>query len=226
MQIIILADGAVGPRATLDAAWPGWAQPDATIIVADGGARHAAELGLRIDRWVGDGDSLGEAGVEALRRSGVPIERADMDKDESDTELAVAAALRLRPDELAIVGALGGFRLDHALANVGLLSLPGLAGVDTRLVAVDARVRLLAASGIDGEASSVRLAGRIGDLVTLLPFGEDALGVTTDGLRFPLVDEPLLLGRTRGLSNVRQVPIAGVRMRRGRIVIVETPATL
>lgn len=226
MQIIILADGAVGPRAALDAAWPGWAQPDATVIVADGGARHAAELGLRIDRWVGDGDSLGETGLERLRRSGIPIELADVDKDESDTELAVAAALRLRPDELAIVGALGGPRLDHALANVSLLSLSGLAGVDTRLVAADARVRLLAAPRIDGGASSVRLAGRIGDLVTLLPVGEDALGVTTDGLRFPLDDEPLLLGRTRGLSNVREVPIAGVRMRRGRIVIVETPATL
>lgn len=226
MQIIILADGAVGPRAALDAAWPGWAKADATVIAADGGARHAGELGLRIDRWVGDGDSLGETGLEALRRSGIPIELADVDKDESDTELAITAALRLRPDELAIVGALGGPRLDHALANVSLLSLSELAGVETRLIAVDARVRLLAASGIDREASSVRLAGRIGDLVTLLPVGEDALGVTTDGLRFPLDDERLLLGRTRGLSNVREAPIAGVRLRRGRIVIVETPATL
>ena len=226
MQVIVLADGAVGSRAELDAAWPGWLDREALVVAADGGARHAAPLGLAIDRWVGDGDSLGEAGIAALAAASVPVERARPDKDESDTELAVTAALALGATRLSILGGLGGARLDHALANLGLLAMPELAGLDVRLLATDVRVRLLAAPDAAGGSVSMTLAGRAGDLVSLLPPGVDAVGVTTDGLVYPLRDEPLLVGRTRGLSNVRATAEATVVLRQGRLLVVETPATL
>lgn len=226
MQAIVLADGDAGSRDRLDGTWPGWARPDAVVIAADGGARHAAALGLQIDRWVGDGDSLGEAGVAELIAAGIRVERAPPDKDESDTELAVLTACRLGANELVILGALGGARIDHALANVALLGLPELAGLDVRLLAADARVRQLFGTGADGAPGFLDLEGRVGDLVTLLPVGADAEGVTTRGLQFALDDEPLRVGRTRGLSNVRTARQAGVTLRRGRLLIVETPATL
>lgn len=196
------------------------------VVAADGGARYAAPLGLAIDRWVGDGDSLGEDGIAALVAAGVPIERSRPDKDESDTELGVLAALGLGATRLTMLGALGGPRLDHALANLGLLAMPELVGLDVRLVATDARVRLLAAPDAAGGSVSMVLAGRVGDLVSLLPVGADAAGVTTNGLTYPLHDEPLLVGRTRGLSNVRASEEATVVLREGRLLLVETPATL
>ena len=58
----------------------------------------------------------------------MPIRRAERDKDESDTELAVLAAIELGAREIVVVGALGGRRLDHALANLGLLAHPALLG--------------------------------------------------------------------------------------------------
>jgi thiamine pyrophosphokinase len=222
-QAIVLADGAVGSRAALDAAWPGWCTPTPYVVAADGGARHATRLDLRIDRWVGDGDSLGEDAIAALRVAGVPVDRAPFDKDESDTELAVWAVLARRPQAIVILGALGGPRLDHALANLSLLTLPELRDVDVRLVAADARVRLLDAAG---RGRSANLEGRVDDLVTLLPVGGDATGVTTTGLAFPLDGETLLLGRSRGLSNRCIAPIASVALEGGRLLVVETPATL
>ena len=62
--------------------------------------------------------------------------------------------------------------------------------------------------------------------MSLLPVGADATGVTTIGLQFPLQDEGLLVGRSRGLSNVRTAETATVTLRAGRLLIVETPATL
>jgi thiamine pyrophosphokinase len=226
MQVIVLADGTVGSRDALDAAWPGWLSPGAVVVAADGGARHAAALGLRIDRWVGDGDSLGEAAIADLVAAGVPVERSSPDKDESDTELAILAALELGASAISVLGALGGPRADHAVANLTLLSMPALAGLDVRLVAGDARVRLLRAPRSDGSPSSVELDGRVGDLVSLLPVGGDAEGVSTAGLAYPLDDEPLLDGLTRGLSNRRRAPLATVTLRSGRLLVVETPATL
>jgi thiamine pyrophosphokinase len=226
MQVIVLADGAVGSRAALDAAWPGWLSPAATVIAADGGARHAASLGLAIDAWVGDGDSLGADGVAELIAAGIPVDLSDRDKDESDTELALVAALRRSATAITILGALGGPRADHALANVTLLSMPALVDVDVRILADDARVRLLRAPAADGGPAVIDLEGHVDDPVTLLPVGGDARGVSTDGLAYPLDDEILLEGRTRGLSNRRTGPLARVTLRSGKIIVVETPARL
>lgn len=224
-RAIVLADGDPPARAALDAAWPGWADGVDLIVAADGGARLAAALGLRIDAWVGDGDSLDEAALDELRRAGVPITLAPTDKDESDAELGVLAAIRAGALDITVLGALGGPRLDHALANVALLAHPAAAGIAVRLLDGRSRVRLIVAPDPDGGAACLDLAGRVGDLVSLIPL-EDAAGVTTTGLRYALRDEALPAGPARGLSNVRDGALADIRLRRGRVLVVEVPATL
>ena len=220
MHALIVADGAQPDRPGLDRAWPGWDRDAGLVVAADGGARHATALGLRIDRWVGDADSLGLDEVEILRAAGVAVELAPQDKDESDTELAIAAAVAAGATEVTILGALGGPRFDHALANALLLSHPRLRGRRARILDPGARITLLS-----GPARTV-LEGRQGDLVTLLPLGWDATGVTTYGLKFALADGVLEVGRTRGLSNIRTAEVARVELASGRLLIVETPATL
>jgi thiamine pyrophosphokinase len=220
MRALVLADGDIPTRSGLDAAWPGWSEGIELVVAADGGARLAPELGVAIHRWVGDGDSLGDAGVQALRDRGIPVDLAPGDKDESDTELAVRAALDAGATEIVMLGALGGARFDHALANVALLALPALDGRASSLLAPAARVRLLAGPG------ALDLSGRVGDLVSLLPFGADVAGVETEGLRYQLRHELLPAGPARGLSNVRTSPAARVSIEAGRLLIVETPANL
>ena len=224
---LILADGAAPSRAALDDAWPGWDRDVAIVVAADGGARHAAALGVRIDRWVGDGDSISGADLDALAAAGVTITRAPADKDESDAELALLGALEAGVAAVTIVGALGGPRIDHALANVGLLGHPGLVGMDAWLYDERAaRLSLLVAPDAAGAPVTRELAGRAGDLVSLVPDGGTATGVTTEGLRFPLRGEPLLLGRTRGVSNVRTGANARVTLQSGRLLVIETPVNL
>ncbi|MEA2609935.1 MAG: thiamine pyrophosphokinae [Chloroflexota bacterium] len=226
MQALILADGDAPIRSDLDAAWPGWDSDIGLVIAADGGARHADALGVAIDAWVGDGDSIGSAALDALAARGIPVERSREDKDESDTELAILAALRRGASGVVVVGALGGERVDHTLANVGLLALPALAGKPAILVDARSRVSLVRAPGPDDAPVRRTLVGREGDLVSLLPMGPGVVGVTTTGLRFPLGDEPLPEGPARGLSNVRVAPAASVVVRRGLLLIVESPARL
>ena len=97
-RALVLADGTAPTRPQLDAAWPGWDDDVDLVIAADGGARIAEGLGLRIDRWVGDGDSLGEDGLADLRRRGVAVSLESVDKDATDTELALEAALAAGAD--------------------------------------------------------------------------------------------------------------------------------
>ena len=216
---LVLADGTFAGVEALDAAWPGWSDGISWVVAADGGARHAAALGRRLDLWVGDGDSLGEEGIAELAAAGIPVRRQAADKDESDTELALLAAIEAGARRVTILGALGGARFDHGLANVWLLADPRLAGCAVRIVDGAARIRLVGPGRHD-------LGGRIGDLVSLLPFGGDAGGVTTAGLRFPLRGEPLPLGPSRGLSNVRDAGDASIELEAGRLLLAETPVTL
>jgi thiamine pyrophosphokinase len=219
-RAIVLADGDAPDRAALDATWPGWDDGVVVVIAADGGARHAAALGLRIDRWVGDGDSIPPAELDALRAAGIPIDLVAAEKDETDTELALRAAVDSGAERLTILGALGGPRLDHALANVALLAHPALDRREAEVLDGRSRVRLLrgpATLGLDGPP---------GDLISLIPFGSDAGRVRTDGLRYPLRDETLVLGAARGLSNVRVADRASVALESGSVLVVETPATL
>jgi thiamine pyrophosphokinase len=224
---LILADGDPPDAAALDRAWPGWSDGIDLIVAADGGAAYAASLGLGpIDLWVGDGDSLSPAALEALRRAGVPVELAAADKDESDTELAVMAAIDRGATRLTILGAFGGPRLDHALANVLLLGHRRLVDRTAVLLSSTVRLRLIRAPGPDGGLASLTLSGRPGDLVSLLPFAGPAGGVTTSGLQYPLRDETLEVGPARGLSNIRLGTTAIVSLKVGSLLVVETPVTL
>jgi thiamine pyrophosphokinase len=219
-RALVLADGEPVTRRGLDAAWRGWSDGGGFVVAADGGARLARDLGLAIDLWVGDGDSLPGDELDELRAAGVPIELVPADKDESDTELAVLAAVARGATDITILGGLGGPRIDHALANVTLLAHPALADCAARILSDRARVVLLTGP------ATVELLGAAGDLVSLLPLGGDVEGVTTGDLRFPLRDERLEAGRGRGLSNVRLTAAARVNLRKGRLLVVETPARL
>ncbi|HEX4744970.1 MAG TPA: thiamine diphosphokinase [Candidatus Limnocylindria bacterium] len=183
------------------------------LIAADGGALLCSRWDLLPRIVVGDLDSLGVARAEELGRAGVRIVAYPADKDESDTELAVRSALEAGADEVILVAALGGERLDHELANILLVADPRLAG---RIGAVrgDTRVSALHSGG------TRRLAGAPGDVVTLLPVG-DASGVTTDGLRYALRGEALRAGAARGLSNVVERAGASVTVTEGTLIVIE-----
>jgi thiamine pyrophosphokinase len=219
MDALILAGGDLAPREVIDATWPGWDDDVRLVVAADGGARHARALAVRIDRWVGDGDSIEPGLLDRLAADGVPLQRAPTDKDETDAELALLAGIAADPERVTVLGALGGARVDHELGNVWLLAHPALVGRDARLVGARTRIRLAGSGATD-------LGGRVGDLVSLLPFGGDAHGIVTAGLRYPLRGESLIGGPSRGLSNVRDDAGATVTIGEGRLLVVETPARL
>jgi thiamine pyrophosphokinase len=187
----------------------------ATVIAADAGATGLDRLGRTPDRLVGDLDSIPDELLARLAAAGVAIDRHPADKDASDTELALEAAIAAGATEIVLLGAIGGPRLDHQLANVLLLADPALADRDVRIVHGPSTVRVLR------DDRRLDLEGGVGDLVTLLPIGGDATGVRIDGVRWPLADATLRVGRSRGLSNEVVKPAASVSLERGALLVVE-----
>ncbi len=209
MRAVVVADGVPEPS---DAEIVEAAD---LVIAADGGAAWLDGLGRPPDVLVGDLDSVEPALVDRLAAGGTRVVRHPREKDASDTELAISEALRLGATEIVLVGALGGERLDHELANLLLLADPELPPGAVSIARGGTGVRVLRGPG------ELSLLAGIGATVTLLPIGGDATGVTTAGLRYPLEDETLRVGRSRGLSNEVTAAPASVRVVEGTLLVIE-----
>lgn len=192
---------------------------DDYLIAADGGLRYVRALGLQPHLLIGDLDSISPAELDEMRRlPGVRVEQHPVEKNETDLELAIFAALETGAREIRLLGALGG-RLDMTLSNIFLLMLPELAGCDARLEDGVEEVFLIR-PGKEGVVT-----GEPGDTVSLLPWGGLAEGVRTEGLYYPLRGETLLPERSRGLSNEMTSTRARVTLERGLLICVHTRKT-
>lgn len=192
------------------------------VIAADGGAAKSLAAGVRPDLVVGDFDSLAPGDHDRLDEMGIVLQVASPDKDESDMELCLLAALDTGASRISIVGALGGSRPEHSIANLLLLADARLDGIDAAIMTTASIIRRMGTAAGPGECP---LEGLPGDFVSLFPVAGDVEGVTTQGLRFPLHDEALPVGPARGLSNELIDTRASVRSRRGRLLVVHTRHT-
>jgi thiamine pyrophosphokinase len=199
---IVVASGATvpeGARASL--------RPDAYVIAADGGVDAALALGLTVDLAIGDFDSVTADGLARAEAAGAQIERHPAAKDATDLELALDAAVAAGARDVVVLAADGG-RFDHLLATVTVLTAPSRQGV--RLEGWFGANHLAVVTPV----TPARLTATPGALLTLLPLHGTARGVRTEGLVYPLHDEDLAAGSSRGVSNVfvgdtAQISIAG-----------------
>lgn len=187
--------------------------PDPDLVVcADSGVDSALALGYSVDVAVGDFDSVSAAGLATAERSGALVERHPIDKDETDLELALTKAVSYFPDLLIVVGFDGG-RLDHYLANLLLLGADRLRSVDVDAYAGNAKISVV--------HKTRTISGRIGEVVSLVPLGGDASGVTTSGLAYALKDDTLRALSPRGVSNTLTTPLAKIRVAKGTVLAIQ-----
>jgi thiamine pyrophosphokinase len=210
---LIVADGDVPTRADVELLLGGSPQ---LVIAADGGATKAEALGYPARVVVGDADSLAPAQIEKLRATGAEVVIHPAAKDESDTELALGEALNRGATRVVIVGAFGGERLEHTLANILLLASERLKGRDICLADGASTLRVM------HDNESLEIAGEPHDFVSLLPLTKHVSGVTTGGLRYALTRETLEQGPARGLSNELDGASATVQIDQGRLAVVHT----
>ena len=187
----------------------------ALVVAADGGARHLL-AGKRLpDLAVGDFNSLEPHFLAELEQDGVAIERHPVHKDETDLELALLWAVNQGATSITVLGALGG-RPDQHLADLQLLLHPALRALDVRLLHAGWEVFVI--------HDRATITGQPGDTVSLLPMTPLVDGVVTEGLYYPLRDEPLALGPARGVSNVLEGISATVHIRSGVLLAMHNMA--
>jgi len=209
MQAIIFANGELSP----DTAVPDPSAFD-LVIAADGGSDHCQRLDIHPDLLIGDLDSISQTTLEKWSQEGVEVTRHPQRKDKTDLEIALQVAQQRGAREIHVYGALGD-RLDMTLANVFLLAHPSLSPT-VKLFGKQEVVSLLRGQ------ETITLDGQPGDVVSLLPLVPHTRGITTEHLEYPLREETLEYGTSRGISNVLKGNTARISLQEGLLCVIHT----
>ena len=177
------------------------------IIAADAGFRLCRELGLTPDLLLGDFDSMEEP------KDFAHLIRVPVEKDDTDTMLALREGLRRGCDTFYLYGATGGARLDHTLAN--LQSLAFLLRHRARGYLYDQNFVYTAI-----ENETLTLAREVDwGIVSLFSMGDRAEHITLEGLQYPLTDGTIDCGFPLGVSNHIVAPTARITVGRGPLLV-------
>lgn len=179
------------------------------IICADGGARHLEILGLNPNLLVGDFDSISPQLLKKYEELGTSILKYPSQKDWTDTQLAVDIAIDKGAGVVDIIGALGN-RWDHSYANVMLLYRLEKRGISARIL--NSNSTLLMSKDI------LEIKGRIGQVLSLLPFGGDVFIKSSHGLAYPIEDLNMTMDCPMGVSNVLERENARVKVKSGWVI--------
>ncbi|MBQ3038746.1 MAG: thiamine diphosphokinase [Clostridia bacterium] len=177
------------------------------VICADGGYRHAKALGIRPEVVIGDMDSIGECDYDG-EVINLPIR-----KDFTDSEVCVKYILLKDFDEILMLG-FTGTRVDHSINNIFLLKQIYEAGKKGKIVDEHNEI-------IYAERENT-IYGEKGDIVSIIPVGQNMCGITTNGLDYPLNNETLIFGESRGISNVMTSGKCTINIASGTGIIVKT----
>ncbi len=182
------------------------------VVAADGGHAFLRRYGRWPALLVGDFDSLDAGLLAEARAAGITVLEHPVRKDETDAELAVAAAETRFDGELVLLGALGG-ALDHLLGHVCVLRGLAARGRAARIAAPG-----LAATVVRAPAR-LRLGAAAGARVSVLALSAGVV-LTLRGLEYELTDEPLPATVCRGLRNRVAEPDARLELTAGEALVM------
>lgn len=183
------------------------------LIAADGGLHHFLKLGILPNVLIGDFDSIQSMHLNELEDADVVIIQHPPRKDETDLELALHYAKKQGIKEIIIFYALGS-RWDMTITNLLLPTFEVFHDLDIHIVDGLQEISLLRSG------STLHISGQVGDVVSLIPVGSKVVGINSQGLEYPLTNDTLMLGSSRGVSNILVKEKASVQITSGLLLCI------
>ena len=183
------------------------AGPEDLVIAADAGYRVCRQEDVVPDLLLGDFDSMDQP-ADFANVCRVPVE-----KDDTDTMLAVKTGLERGCREFFLYGGTGGKRLDHTVANFQTLLYIRRQGGRGYLYDNE-----FLWTALEDESISISKEVEWG-LLSVFCLGDRAEGVDETGVQYPLKDAELTAGFPLGVSNHILAPTARVAVRKGALLV-------
>ena len=181
--------------------------PGDLCIAADAGYRACQQAGIVPDLLLGDFDSMDQP------EDFVNVLRSPVEKDDTDTMLAVKTGLENGCKEFYLYGGTGGKRLDHTLANLQTLLYLRRRGARGYLYDDDFVWTVL-----ENESLTIEKTVEWG-LFSAFCLGDRAEGIDEVGFQYPLKDAVLTPEFPLGVSNHILEPAATITVRKGALAV-------
>ncbi|HWP50429.1 MAG TPA: thiamine diphosphokinase [Clostridia bacterium] len=183
--------------------------PEDFIICCDAGFVAAKRRGISPDLLIGDFDSYREPLPETVETLRFPVE-----KDDTDSMLALREGLRRGYKNFVLLFALGG-RLDHTLANLQTLTFLEEFGASGMIIGPRDRVQLLKNGALDIPRCNEYT-------LSIFAYAGKAIGVSLKGMQYPLNDAVITESFPIGLGNHIIEPMGRVSVLDGTLLVVES----
>lgn len=207
-RVVIFAGGDLSPE------YFEWINEEDFIIGADRGALFLISHGYTPDIAVGDFDSVAPEALQLIgSKSKLLITCDAVNKDLTDSEMALELAIDMKPETILLLGATGT-RVDHSLASIQMM---------TRALQHQINCHVMDTHNFITLTNSQAVIEDLGyTYVSLLPLTPEVTGITLEGFLYPLTDATLQLGQSLGVSNKLIASAGTVTIRSGMLLIIQS----
>lgn len=195
------------------------------VFAVDKGLEYADALGIIPDYLVGDFDTVNTellGKYETMIEKGTiatVVERHPAMKDATDTELALDIAMSEGADHVTLLAATGS-RVDHLLANVGLLTKTSKQHIQMYIVDDCNRICMISSDNV--MKHSIVQSEQFGKYISLIPVTPFVAGVTLKGALYPLENETIYQGESRTVSNEILEECIEISLKSGKLLLIES----
>ena len=162
---------------------------------------------------MGDFDSIDKNILEKYDNSNYNIQRLIPEKDLTDTQSALELAIKKKSTDITIVGAIGT-RLDHVIANVHILKIALDKKISAKIINENNEIQLI--------NKPIELTKDKYKYVSVIPLTTEVIGVTIEGMKYPLDNYTIKIGDSLGVSNEITNPIAKISLKQGILIIIKS----
>lgn len=181
------------------------------LIAVDGGANKIKQIEILPNLIIGDLDSLTKKNKKYYKKQKIEIIKHPVEKDQTDSELAIDYCLKNNFEKLYLTGVLGG-RLDQQLANLNLLEYIMELGLEAKIISTNLEIALI--------KNQKKFTAKKGFRLSLLAQSKVVKGLTIKGCKYNLANKNLNRSQTRGISNLIESNKAEVKLDQGLLIYI------
>lgn len=209
MKALIIASGTINNYNLLNSL----VQENNFILCADGGLNHLIKINIIPNLVLGDLDSISKEGLEYIKNNNIEVAKFPVMKDETDTHLALNYLIEKKYSEITIMGGIGT-RIDHTLGNIYLLK---------SLIDKDIKGTIINENNIIHLVEkSIKLNKKNGYYTSIIPITTNGIDISISGFLYPLVNDHIDFGSTRGISNKIISDFGIITIKNGQALIIES----
>lgn len=184
------------------------------IIAVDNGLKILNELNIKPNHIVGDFDTVNkEILKEYMKDKSINIHRYNPIKDNTDTDIAIKKAIKIKSDEIIVLGATGT-RIDHVLGNINVLKDALENNIMCKIVDENNEIQLI------NKTTILKKKDISKKYISLIPLTEKVENITLKGFKYKLENGTLKIGMSLGISNEIVEEEAIIEFKKGILIMI------